>query len=66
MPKLRILPFAGTGTDLDKSDGWVDIDVKNELDALAWCCNHAGLIETAEYGVDRVCVVSDGLINWFA
>ena len=30
MPKLRILPFAATGTDLDKSDGWVDIDVKDE------------------------------------
>lgn len=66
MPKLCILPFADTGTDFDNSDGWVEIDVKDEFDALTWCCNHAGLVEIAEYGIDRARIVCNGKIDWYA
>lgn len=63
---MWVLPFADTGTSLDDSDGWLQIDVKSESEAFDWCCNHAGLIECAEYGIDRARIVSDGRINFEA
>ena len=64
MPKLRVLPFADTGTDFDKTEGWIDIEVKDEYDALTWCCNHAGLIDCAMYGIHFVRLVDNGYIDF--
>ena len=66
MPILHVLPFADTGTDLDTTDGWLRIEVESESAAFDWCCNHAGLIECAEYGLDRAHLVNDGCIDFDA
>lgn len=66
MHKLWVLPFADTGTCLDDTDGWLMLHVESESAAFDWCCNHTGLIEIAEFGIDRARIVSDGKINFNA
>lgn len=63
---LWVLPFADTGTYLDDIDGWLQIPVESESAAFDWCRNHAGLIEYAEYGIDRARIVDNGRINFDA
>lgn len=66
MKVLWVLPFADTGTEFDDTDGWLQYSFESESQAFDWCCNHAGLIEEAEFGIDRAKIVHNGRINFEA
>ena len=64
--RLLYLPFADTGTDLDDSTGWLEVEVGSDAEAFEFCEDHDGLIECAELGVDRARIVIDGRIDYNA
>ena len=64
MVKLWVLPF--DCPEFADSDGWIEKWFESESAAFDWCCNHAGLIEIAELGIDRAVIVSDGQIDYNA